>query len=110
MAELVVEDITWKNGEEGVQKFIIFESDGVTRRNGTGKSYEFKFWAKFGSVLKGSGSLSATDAANGEYDYAVQEGDTDTVGDFLGEIIEDPDGAGLRSNTFNVEVEKSSDL
>lgn len=110
MAELIVEDIEWKKGEEGLQKFIIYESDNNTRRNGTGKSYEFKFWSKYTKTLKDNGSLVATDEVNGEYDYIVKAADTDTVGEFLGEIIEDPDGAKLRSNTFNVNVNPSSDL
>ena len=108
MAEIIVEDVKWKKGEEGIQKFILFESDGVTRRNGTGKTYEFKFWKARQITLKGSGALVPTDIANGEYDYSVQSTDTDTINDYIGELIEDPAGAKLKSNTFVVNVEEAS--
>ena len=110
MGEFIVEDVHWKKGEQGVQKFIIFESDGVTRRNGTGLTYSFAFWKDGAATIKGSGNLNATSAAQGEHDYVLQSTDTDTVYEFLGELIEDPAGTKLRSETFKVIVEKSSDL
>ena len=109
MAQLVVkEDIKWKKGEEGVQKFILYDSDGKTRHNGTGHTYQMKFWKDGSSSLKGTGSLSPTSAVDGEYDMVVASAFTDTVDEYLGEIIEDPTGSKLRSNTFNIFVEKSS--
>lgn len=111
MGEFIVEDVHWKKGEEGLQHFILCESDGITPRNGTGKTYEFKFWKRGASVVKGGGSLVPTDIVNGEYDYTMQATDTDTVLDsYLGELIEDPNGTKLRSNSFKVIVEDSSDL
>jgi len=110
MAEIIIENVEWKKGEEGTQHFIIFESDGTTRRNGTGKSYTFSFWKSRGSALKGTGSLVATDATNGEYDYTVTSANTDTIEKYIGELIEDPTGTKLRSNTFEVNVKESSDF
>lgn len=109
MAELITKDIHWKKGEEGVQKFEIYESDGTTRRNGTGKTYSFKFWNDKTLALEGTGSLSPTDVTNGKYDLVVFSGFTDVIGDFSGELVEDPSGAKLRSNTFRVYVDKSSE-
>ena len=111
MGEFIVENVKWKKGEQGIQKFILFESDGVTRRNGSGKSYNFAFWERGATTVKGSGSLVATDAPQGEHDYTVTATDTDTILDhYIGEIIEDPGGAGIRSDTFKVFVEESSDF
>jgi len=111
MGEFIVEDIKWKKGEQGLQHFILFESDGKTRRNGTGKTYNFAFWIRGAAVVKGSGSLVATDTVQGEYDYSLGTTDTDTVLDhYIGELIEDPASAKLRSETFKVEVEESSDF
>lgn len=111
MGEFIVADVKWKKGEEGIQQFIIFESDGVTRRIGTGKSYTFSFWIRGAAAVKGTGALVATDAVQGEYDYTVTAANTDTILDhYIGEIIEDPTGTKLRSETFKVFVEESSDL
>ena len=110
MGEFIVEDVAWKKGEEGLQSFILFESDGITRRDGTGKTYTFAFWKRGATVVKGSGSLAATDEVQGEYDYTVLAGDTDTIDDYIGEVIEDPGGTKLRSETFEVCVEESSDF
>lgn len=111
MGEFIVENVHWKKGEEGLQHFILYESDGVTRRNGTGKTYNFAFWKRKATSLKGSGALVPTDIVNGEYDYTVVATDTDTEFDhYLGELIEDPAGTKLRSNTFKVFVAPSSDL
>ena len=109
MAEIIVEDVDWKKGETGVHKFIIFESDGVARRDGTGLSYTFKFWKARGTVLKGSGSLTATDEVQGEYDYTVVATDTDTIEKYIGEIIEDPAGDKVKTDTFKVNVAESSE-
>jgi len=110
MAEIVIDDVEWKKGEVGVQKFILFESDGVTRRDGSGKTYIFSFWKSRSAVLKGSGTLVSTDAVQGEYDYTVVATDTDTIDDYIGEVIEDPTGDKLKSNTFKVDVAESSDF
>jgi len=110
MGEFIVEDVKWKKGEEGIQQFILFESDGITRRNGTGKSYNFAFWKRGSTTLKGSGSLTVTDALQGEHDYVVIPANTNTIDDYIGEIIEDPGGTNLRSETFEVKVEESSDF
>lgn len=110
MAEIVIDNVEWKKGEIGIQKFILFESDGVTRRDGSGKSYKFSFWKSRGNVLKGTGSLVSTDAVQGEYDYTVIVTDTDTIDDYIGEVIEDPTGDKLKSNTFKVDVAESSDF
>ena len=108
MAELLVNDIYWKKGEQGLQNFEIFDSDNVTPRDGTGKTYTFKFWKQGEAATKGSGSLVDTDITNGKWQYTVQSTDTDTVENYIGELIEDPAGAALRSNTFYVIVEDSS--
>ncbi len=110
MAQIVVDDVEWKKGETGVQKFIIFESDGITRRDGSTHSYVFSFWKSRGTVLKGTGGLVSTDAVQGEYDYTVVASDTNTIDDYVGEIIEDPVGDNLKSNTFKVDVAESSDF
>ena len=110
MAEFVIENIEWKKGELGIQRFIIYESDGVTRRNGSGKAYDFKFWKARGNVLKGSGTLVATDTVQGEYNYLLVATDTDTINDYRGEVIEDPSTNKLKSNTFKVDVAESSDF
>lgn len=110
MGEFIVEDIKWKKSEEGLQHFILFESDGKTRRNGTGKTYNFAFWKRGATSVKGSGSLTVTDAVQGEYEYTVTASNTDTIDDYIGEIIENPGSTKLRSETFNVDVEESSDL
>ena len=111
MGEFIVEDVHWKKGEQGLQKFVLFESDGIDRRNGSGKSYKFAFWKRGAEVVKGEGALIAVDEVMGEYNYVVSMGDTDTVLDhYLGELIEDPDDTKLRSNSFKVIVEESSDL
>ncbi len=110
MAEIIVENVEWKKGETGIQKFILFESDGVTRRDGTAHSYIFSFWKSRGAVLKGTGVLVSTDAVQGEYDYTVIATDTDTIDDYIGEVIEDPSVFKLKSNTFKVDVAESSDF
>ena len=111
MGEFIVEDVKWKKGEEGIQQFILFESDGITRRNGTGKTYRFDFWIRGSTAIKGGGALVATDTVQGEYDYTVTSIDTDTILDhYIGEITEDPIGTKLKSETFKVEVEESSDF
>ena len=110
MAEIITDNIKWKKGEEGLQHFILFESDGVTRRNGTGKTYSFSFWKHRDTVLKGTGTLVPTDITNGEYDYTVISTDTDTIEEYIGELIEDPSTTKLKSNTFKVDVEESSDF
>lgn len=110
MGEFIVENVKWKKGEQGIQKFILFESDGVTRRNGSGNTYDFAFWKSGGSATKGSGSLTATDAVQGEHDYVVVAGDTDTVDEYIGELIENPGAEAVRSETFDVTVEESSNF
>ena len=110
MGEFIVEDVKWKKGEEGIQKFIIFESDGTTRRDGTGESYNFKFWKRGSGILQGGGTLVATDTLEGEYNYFVLNADTDTINSYIGEIIEDPSGTKIRSDTFAVIVAESSDF
>lgn len=110
MGEFIVEDIKWKKGEKGLQSFVLFESDGKTRRNGTGKTYNFAFWKRGAIVVKGSGSLAATDAPQGEHDYTVLAADTNTIDDYIGEVIENPGTDDLRSETFKVSVEESSDF
>ncbi len=109
MGEFIVEDVEWKKGELGLQKFILFESDGITRRNGTGISYNFAFWKKGATTNKCSGALVPVDAPNGEYTYAVKVTDTDTIDEYIGELIEDPTGSKLKSDTFKVNVAESSD-
>ena len=108
MGQFIVEDVHWKKGETGLQSFINFESDGITRRDGTGKTYVFSFWKKNASSVKGTGALAITDEVQGEYDYTVIAGDTNTINEYKGETIENP--GGLRSDTFRVIVEESSDL
>lgn len=111
MGEFIVDDVKWKKGEQGIQQFILFESDGITRRDGTGKDYAFSFWKRGAQVLKGTGTLSPTDTVEGEYNYTVIATDTDTVFDhYLGELIEDPSGTKLRSESFKVIIEESSAL
>lgn len=108
MGEFIVEDVKWKKGESGFQEFILYESDGKTKRNGTGKSYSFKFWKRGTGIVKGSGTLIAIDEVEGHWKYNLQASDTNTVDNYAGEIIEDPSGTGMRSETFNVGVEESS--
>ena len=108
MGEFIVEKVNWKKGEIGLQNFVIFENDGVTRRNGTGKTYSFAFWKRGTATLKGSGALVATDEVQGEHNYVVVATDTDTIDDYIGEIIESPNN--LRSETFEVDVEESSNF
>ena len=110
MGEFIVDNVKWKKGEQGIQKFVLFESDGITRRNGTSNTYTFSFWKKGGTATKGSGSLTPTDAAQGEYDYTVIAGDTDTIEEYIGELIENPAAEKVRSETFDVEVKESSDF
>ncbi len=110
MGEFIVEDVKLKKGEEGIQKFIIFESDGITRRNGTGNTYEFKFWKRGSGTLEGGGALVPTDITQGEFDYIVLATDTDSINNFIGEVIENPGGTKLRSETFKVLVTESSDF
>ncbi len=110
MGEFIVQNVQWKKGEKGDQQFILFESDGITRRNGSTLSYEFQFWKKNATSLKGGGTLIAIDADQGEWSYTVVAGDTDTVEEYIGEIIEEPSGVALRSETFDVDVGESSDL
>ena len=105
MAELVTNDIRWKKGETGTHNFIIFESDGVTRKNITGITFTFKFWVKDAVANKGTAVLSATDAVNGEALITVSSGFTDTVEDYLGELQGDN---GNYTSTFNVFVEPSA--
>ncbi len=110
MGEFIIEDVHWKKGEEGVQQFILFESDGVTRRDATGLSYNFAFWKRGAAAVKGSGSLAVTNPTQGELSYSIPAANTDTIDNYIGEIIEDPAGNKLRSETFKVIVEESSDL
>ena len=111
MGEFIVDDVKWKKGEQGIQQFILFESDGISRRDGTGKTYDFSFWKRGATSLKGTGALVPTDTVQGEYDYVVISTDTDTVFDhYLGELIEDPATAKLKSESFKVIVEESSAL
>ena len=110
MGEFIVENVTWKKGERGLQSFILFESDGITRRDGTGNSYTFAFWKRGATAVKGSGTLAATDEVQGEYDYTVLAADTDTIDDYIGEVIENPGSNNIRSETFKVDVEESSDF
>lgn len=110
MGEFIVEDVRWKKGETGIQKFILFESDGVTRRNGTGLSYEFKFWKRGSGILEGGGAMSQIDAILALYNYSVLAADTDSINNFIGEIIEDPVSTKIKSDTFNVIVAESSDF
>jgi len=109
MAEIISKDIHWKKGEEGVQKIELYDSDGVAERNGTGKTYQFKFWDEKTNALKGTGTLNPTNLATGKFDLVVLSSFTNTVGDFAGEIIEDPTTNKLKSNTFRVYVDKSSE-
>ena len=106
MGEFIVENVNWKKGETGLQHFILVESDGVTRRNGTGKTYIFSFWKKDAATIKGTGALSPSDPVQGEHNYTVVAGDTDTEEEYKGELIENP--GGLRSDTFKVFVDESS--
>ena len=108
MADLVVEDVHWKKGEQGFQTFIIYDSDGRTPHNLTAHTYTFKFWAAGAGSLKGSGSLNITSALGGVADYTVLSGDTDTVNDdgYLGEIIETD--TNLKTKTFRVYVLSSA--
>lgn len=109
MAEFIVDSIKWKKGELGYQTIHLYESDGQTKRDGTGKSYKFTFWKKGYDSLKGEANLTSVAPHDGEHTFRVIESFTDTVGEFRGEIIEDPDGDKLRSETFVVKVEQSSE-
>ncbi len=109
MGEFIVEAVKLKKGEEGIQNFIIFESDGTTRRDGTGKSYNFAAWKPEGTINKMSGALVADSEIQGEWHYVVKPADTDTIDEYEGELIEDPTGTKIRSETFPVSVERSSD-
>ncbi len=110
MGEFIIEDVNWKKGEGGTQQFILFESDGITRRDASGKTYNFAFWKRSAAAVKGSGALSITNPTQGELSYSLAGTDTDTIDNYIGEIIEDPSGNKLRSETFKVFVEESSDL
>ncbi len=110
MGEFIVEDVFLKKGEAGTQKFIIFESDGITRRDGTGKNYNFKFWKTGATVVKGGGALTGILIIEGEWAYIVVAADVNTIDEYKGEVIEDPAGEKLRSETFAVFVDESSDL
>lgn len=110
MGEFIVDNVVWKKGEQGLQNFILYESDGITRRNGTGKTYQFNFWKKGTTTLSGGGALVAINAPQGEYYYIVLATDTDTIDDFIGELIEDPGSAALRSETFDVDIKESSNF
>lgn len=112
MGEFIIEDVKLKKGEEGIQKFILHESDGITLRDLTGKTYEFKFWKRGSGVLKGGGAcvISNPPGTDGVLDYTVLANDTNTLNNYIGELIEDPTGTKLRSDTFKVIVEESSDF
>ncbi len=110
MGEFIVEDIHWKKGEQGNQKIINFESDGITRRDGTGLTYNFFFWKPGAAATKGGGALTPVIIAQGEFAYPLGATDTDTIEEYVGELIEDPTGTKLRSDTFKVIIEESSDL
>jgi len=110
MGEFIVENVRWKKGESGLQEFHLFESDGKTVRDGTGKTYDFAFWKRGATAVKGTGALTPFDEVNGIHRYSLAGTDTDTIDDYIGEIIEDPAGAKIRSETFQVDVEESSDL
>lgn len=99
MAEQTLLYVVWKKGETGNQKFIIKDSDGSVR-NLTGHNYTFKFWSIGASVNKGSGSLTITDAVNGEAEYAIQAADTNTEARYVGEIIEND----TAQKTTNIDV------
>lgn len=104
MANLVVENVYWKQGETNVQRFNIVDSDNSSAHPLTGHSYTLKFWKVDASVNKGSGSLTIIDAVNGVADYAVQTTDTDTVNTdgYLAEIYETD--TGLKTKTFKIYV------
>jgi len=107
MAELIVDDITWKKGEKGKQQFEIHDSDGKLR-DLTGNTYTFHFWAPTDTpVDKGTGSVSIVTALSGLAEYTVLAADTDTVEEYFGEIIENPGTDDLKSNTFSVSVERA---
>lgn len=111
MANLVTGDIIWKKGDRGLQTFNIYESDNITPRNGTGKTYTFKFWDETADPpsLVGSGTLSAVTAASGIYTYAVTADDTSEVDNYVGELIEDAGTSNeLKTDTFKVTVKRSS--
>lgn len=102
MADLVVSQVVWKKGERGNQRFIIYDSDGVTKHPLTGHSYTFTFWKPGASQNKGTGSLTIIDAPNGEAEYAVQTTDTDTADSYEGKIAETD--TNLKTKTFPVLV------
>ncbi len=110
MGEFIVEDVHWKKGEEGLQEFHVFESDGTTIRDATGKTMNFAFWKKNSTAVKGSGACTILgDPTNGEWTYPVSASNTDTEEEYKGELIEDPIATKLKSETFKVIVGESSD-
>lgn len=105
MAELVVGDILWKKGETGIQTVNIYDSDNITRKDITGITYTFKFW-KVGEVSnKGTAVLTPVTPLSGIATFTVSSGFTDTVEDYLGELVGDD---GEKSNTFDVKVIESA--
>ena len=111
MGKFIVDDVKWKKGEEGLQKVNLFESDGITVRDLTGNTYEFKFWKRGSGILQGGGSaVISGDPLLGILDYTVLATDTDTINNYIGEIIENPGAAELRSETFKVLILESSDF
>lgn len=106
MAELVVDDITWKKGESGTQNVQVFQSDGIARKNLTGIALTFKMWLPGASANKATATCSHTTASSGETAFTVSDSTmTNAVGDFLGEFSGDD---GEKTNTFNVKVKKSA--
>jgi hypothetical protein len=110
MAEIITENILWKVGERGNQQFEIYDSDGKARHNGTGHTYDFKFWDDSTEpfTLIGSGVCAVVDAVNGKYEYPVKASDTMNEAEFAGELIEDLGAVEKRTNTFKVKIEPSS--
>ena len=104
MAEIITNSIIWKTGETGKQYIVLYESDGITRRNGIGKTYTLKFWLRGATNLYGSGSLTAVDASQGEYYYSVTSGNTVSAGDFEAEIAETTGSDILKTNTFEIQI------
>ena len=104
MADIIVADCRWKVGEKGDQEFHLFDSDGETVRNGSGKAYKLYFWLVDATTLKNSALLTAIDALKGKWKYALQTSDNDAVAEYDAEIEEEPTGTILTSNTFKITV------
>lgn len=107
MGEIAVDDVYWKKGELGLQQFEIRDSDG-SLRDLTGKTFTFHFWLPADSpVDKGTGSLTLVTPLSGLASYTMVATDSDTVGVYDAELIENPGSDNLKSNTFKVIVEES---